>query len=123
MNVVDMEVARKLIKLGGVVIPYPAKVCSFFGCKTYHQAITVNVKLLFDRTPSNLVEMVEITFHIVDKCPTSEAIICWPELKRIGYSLKRCQHDRSPTLSPLDLSSHPVVLPSRKICSRAWSKL
>ena len=85
----------------------PATLCGFgASCKTYKQAVDLNVSLLFDPSNDDIVEMGNLTFQVADQLPNSEVLIGWQTLKiiasyvgapiashpRLSLLLKMCYH-------------------------------
>jgi len=82
LNVISRKVVRRIVEVGGVLYDNPATLCGFgASCKTYKQAVDLNVSLLFDPANDDIVEMGNLTFQVADQLPNSEVLIGWQTLK------------------------------------------
>ncbi len=82
INAISRDVVRRIVEVGGVTYESPARLCGFgSSCKTYKQAIDLNVSLLFNPSADDIVEMGNNTFQVTDSLPQSDILIGWRTLK------------------------------------------
>ncbi len=58
-----------------------ARLCFGRSCKTYKNAVDLNVSLLFDPSIDDVMDLGTLTFQVTDNIPDSEVIIGWKTLK------------------------------------------
>jgi hypothetical protein len=93
INAISREVVRRIVEVGGVTYESPARLCGFGStCKTYKQAIDLNVSLLFNPSADDIVEMGTLTFQVTDSLPNADLLIGWQSLKNHRI-LCRCHNN------------------------------
>jgi len=81
LNTISRSVVKKIVEVGGVLYEDPARLCFGSSCKTYKNAIDLNVSLLFDPSTNDVMDLGNLTFQVTENLPDSEVIIGWKTLK------------------------------------------
>ena len=77
LNTISRSVVKRIVEVGGVLYEDPARLCFGSSCKTYKNAIDLNVSLLFDLSKYDVMDLGNLTFQVTENLPDFEVVIGW----------------------------------------------